>query len=156
MMSTSEKHHAAKAKTKILLVDDHPIVRQGLTQLIDHESDLSVAAQTDSEKVAIHAVETKNIDLAIIDISLVGFNGIDLAKKIKKRFPGLPVLMLTMHDEPIFAERAFHAGARGYILKREAPGKIITAIRIMLAGRQYITREVAQKLTKNDTWQSAQ
>jgi DNA-binding NarL/FixJ family response regulator len=143
-------------KTRILLVDDHPIVRQGLTQLIDHESDLTVIAQAETANLAMQAVETHHIDLAIIDISLVGSNGIDLAKEIKARYPKLPVLMLTMHDEPIFAERAFQAGARGYILKREAPGKIISAIRIMLAGRQYITREVAQKITNNDTWQDAQ
>jgi len=155
-MNATDQRPATRAKTRILLVDDHPIVRQGLTQLIDHESDLTVTAQAETHSLAMQAVETQHIDLAIIDISLVGSNGIDLAKEIKTRYPKLPVLMLTMHDEPIFAERAFLAGARGYILKREAPGKIIGAIRIMLAGRQYITKEVAQKLGNNDTWQDMQ
>jgi len=151
-MKTIEQQQRTQAKTKILVVDDHPIVRQGLTQLIDHETDLTVTAQAETALIALNVVDSRHIDLAIIDISLIGSDGIDLAREIKSRHPNIPILMLTMHDEPLFAERAFLAGAQGYILKREAPGKIIDAIRIILDGKRYVTQEVAQKLSENNMW----
>jgi len=97
-------------KTKILIVDDHSIVRKGLIQLINEEPDLVVCAEAENATQALEAIEKKQVDLAIVDISLDGTNGIQLTEKIKSQRPHLPVLILTMHDETLYAKRAFQAG----------------------------------------------
>jgi len=140
--------NGAENKKKILIVDDHTVVRQGLAELINHEPDLLVLAQAEDAKAAMRAIEREHIDLAIVDISLVGVGGIQLTEQIKMRHPHLPVLILTMHDELFFVRRAFGAGANGYILKRDAT-ELIKAVRLLLAGAIYISPEVARKLSAN-------
>jgi len=137
-------------KIRILVVDDHPIVRHGLAQLINSEPDLTVCAQVDNAEKAMEAVEIGPIDLAIIDISLVGGDGLELTRKIKQRHPALPVLILTMHDESFYARRAFDVGAGGYILKRDASEQVVDAIRAVLAGNKYISQTIADKLSPHN------
>ena len=100
----------------MLLVDDHPIVRQGMSQLLNREPDLMVCGEADSAHQALSLLKTLKPDLAILDVSLEDRNGIELLKDILIRFPKLPVLILSMHHESLYAERALHAGAKGYIM----------------------------------------
>jgi len=137
-------------KIRILVVDDHPIVRQGLAQLINSESDLVVCSQSENAEEAMEALEVGPVDFAIVDISLVGSDGLELTRRIKLRYPALPVLILTMHDESFYARRAFGVGAAGYILKCDASEQIVHAIRSVLAGDKYISSAVADKLSAHD------
>ncbi len=134
------------AKHRIVIVDDHPIVRQGLAQLIEQEDDLHICGQAEDAHEAIRAIRELNPDLVIVDISLRTSSGIDLIKDIKAQFPALPVLTLSMHDEALYAERALRAGARGYIMKQEAPEEVVTAIRRVLAGTTYVSQGMAAKM----------
>lgn len=135
----------AKAKSRILLVDDHPIVRDGLGQLIRREADMTVCGEAASAEEAVGAVTRLKPDLAIVDITLGGVNGIELIKNLKAIRPSLPVLVLSMHDESHYAERALRAGASGYVMKREARAHIMEAIRTVLSGDDY----VSEKMQKN-------
>lgn len=145
----TKKQRNSRKKAKILIVDDHSLVRKGLIELINQEPDLVVSAEAKNAEQALEAIEKQEVDLAIVDISLEGTNGIELTEKIKSRYPHLPVLILTMHNEPIYAKRAFKAGARGYVTKQEVAETIITAIRLMLSGKDYIGERMAQKFLKN-------
>lgn len=133
-------------RREILIVDDHPIVRQGLTQLIDQEPDLSVCGQVANAPDAMSAIENLHPDLAVVDIALRETSGMELIKDIKLRHPSLPVLTLSMHDEAIYAERALRAGAKGYIMKQEATERVVTAIRRVLAGEIYLSEDMAAKM----------
>ena len=110
-------------KCRVLLVDDHPIVRQGLALLIDREADLSVCGEAEGSHSAFHAIETLRPDIVVLDISLSGPDGLDVLKEIRMKTGSLPVLILSMHDESIYAERAMRAGANGYIMKKRQPRK---------------------------------
>jgi len=131
-------------KYSVLLVDDHPIVRQGLALLIDREADLSVCGEAEGAHTAFHAIETLHPDIVVLDISLSGPDGLDVLKEIRMKSADLPVLILSMHDESIYAERAMRAGANGYIMKQEATEKVLIAIRRILQGDVY----VSDRLTK--------
>ena len=98
---------------RILIVDDHPVVRRGLTQLINHEPELVVSAEAENAAQALEVLKKESVDIAVVDVSLNGTNGIQLTEKIKSKYPGLPVLILTIHDEDIYAKRALEAGAKG-------------------------------------------
>ncbi|MGB8801284.1 MAG: response regulator transcription factor [Candidatus Acidiferrales bacterium] len=126
-------------KYRVLLVDDHPIVRQGLGLLIDRESDLSVCGEADGAHSAFHAIETLRPDIVLLDISLNGPDGLEVLKEIRMKSGSLPVLILSMHDESIYAERAMRAGANGYIMKQEATEKVLIAIRRILQGDVYLS-----------------
>jgi len=126
-------------KCRVLLIDDHPIVRQGLALLIDREGDLSVCGEADGAHSAFHAIETLRPDLVVLDISLSGPDGLDVLKEIRMKTASLPVLILSMHDESIYAERAMRAGANGYIMKQEATDKVLVAIRRILQGEVYLS-----------------
>ena len=117
MNRTIQRQRNIENKTRILIVDDHAVVRQGLIHLIDYEPDLLVCAEAESAEQALQIIEKQQVDLAVIDISLVGMNGIQLTEKIKLNYPALPVLIVTMHNELFYAKRAFHAGANGYVIK---------------------------------------
>lgn len=146
-MSTKQKQRkSAKKKVRILIVDDHPIVRQGLAGLINHEPDLNVCAGADDAQQAIKVIRDQRPDMAIVDISLRGISGIELIKDIRVRFPRLPVLVLSMHDESLYAERALRAGARGYIMKAEATEKMVTAVRKVLSGELYLSDKMSGKM----------
>jgi DNA-binding NarL/FixJ family response regulator len=123
----------------VLLVDDHPIVRQGLALLIDREPDLSVCGEADGAHSAFHAITTLRPDIVVLDISLSGPDGLDVLKDIRMKTASLPVLILSMHDESIYAERAMRAGANGYIMKQEATEKVLVAIRRILQGEVYLS-----------------
>jgi DNA-binding NarL/FixJ family response regulator len=129
-------------KAKILIVDDHSIVRRGLIQLINQEPDLSVCGQAENAMEALAAIKERSFDLAVVDISLDDINGIQLTEKIHLLCPNLPVLILTMHNEAVYAKRALRAGAVGYVTKNEAAEKIVTAIRQLLCGKEYISKTV--------------
>jgi DNA-binding NarL/FixJ family response regulator len=126
-------------KYRVLLVDDHPIVRQGLALLIDREADLSVCGEADGAHSAFHALETLRPDIVLLDISLNGPDGLEVLKEIRMKSGSLPVLILSMHDESIYAERAMRAGANGYIMKQEATEKVLIAIRRILQGDVYLS-----------------
>src|SRR5689334_6912491 len=131
-MSKKTTPAAAKSKTKVLVVDDHPIVRERLAELINEEPDLNVCGEAEDARQALKAVDELRPDLAIVDITLKDTYGIELIKQLKERHPKLPVLVLSMHDESLYGERALRAGAKGYLTKQEATKKVITAIRRVL------------------------
>jgi DNA-binding NarL/FixJ family response regulator len=136
----------SRSKRTVLIVDDHPIVRQGLAQLIDQEKDLEVCGQAADAHEAMQAIRQLNPDMVIVDISLKDTSGMELIKDLKIQHPDLPVLTLSMHDEAVYGERALRAGARGYIMKQEATGKVVTAIRRVLAGEVYVSDGMAAKM----------
>jgi DNA-binding NarL/FixJ family response regulator len=133
-------------KKRILLVDDHPLVREWLTNLIQQQSDLTVCGETGSAPTALAAVATAKPDLVIADINLTNSSGIELIKNLKELHPLIPVLVLSMHDESLYAERAFRAGARGFVNKRETAQKTVEAIRRVLEGKLYVSEKAAEML----------
>jgi DNA-binding NarL/FixJ family response regulator len=147
MNETKEYHNIGK--TRILIVDDHPVVRQGVASLINMESDLMVCAEAENAVQAFEALEKETLDLAIVDISLNGTNGIQLTEKIKSKHPDLPVLILTIHDDAAYTKRALEAGAKGYVNKREAAETIIAALRLVLSGKQYFKGQISQDVLKH-------
>jgi DNA-binding NarL/FixJ family response regulator len=130
-------------KIKVLLVDDHPLVREGLVNLISQQADFQICGEAGNEPQALELIRTAQPDVAIVDISLESGSGIELIKSIKAMFPAVTVLVLSMHDESLYAERALRAGARGYVMKREAAKKVIQAIRCVLAGQLYVSDKIA-------------
>ena len=132
--------------TKVLLVDDHAIVRRGLRDLIDDEHDLSVCAEADSPTEAIQVIDRTSPDVAVVDLNYGGNIGLELIKDITARYPNVGVLVLSMHDESDYAERCLRAGALGYIMKQEAPNQIIKAIRRVAEGRNFLSGEMQDRL----------
>lgn len=130
-------------KAKILLVDDHPLVREGVANLIRQQPDLEVCGEAASEPQALQLVSTVVPDAAVVDISLENGSGLELIKNIKARHPAVAMLALSMHDESLYAERALRAGARGYLMKREAAKKVIQGIRTVLAGQLFVSEKIA-------------
>ena len=135
----------AKKKT-VFVVDDHPLLRQGLALLINREQDLIVCGEAEEAQAAIKAIAAKQPDILIVDISMNGPDGLDLLKNIRTLYPDLPVLILSMHDESIYAERALRARANGYIMKQEATEKVLVAVRRILGGDIYLSDRIANKL----------
>lgn len=133
-------------KHKIFVVDDHPIVRQGLVQMIGNESDMTVVGEGEDAYGSLRAIRAAKPNLVLLDISLKDSDGIELVKELKAQEPELPVLMLSMHDESVYAERALRAGARGYIMKQEAPPMLLGAIRQVLAGEIYVSGKMSATL----------
>ena len=143
---------AVKPKTpckRLLIVDDHPMMRNGLAQLIDNEDDLKVAAEADNAGQAITAVSKQKFDLALVDISLPDKNGLELIKDLRSLHPDLAILVVSMHDELIYAERVLRAGARGYIMKQEGGQKFLQAIRHVLAGQVYVSEKMSARILEN-------
>jgi len=134
------------ARSSVLLVDDHPIVRQGLTQLINAESDLVVSGEASSAREAMNLLVPPLPAVVIVDISLEDRNGVELIKDIVARHPGLPCLALSMYDETMYAVRVLRAGGRGYVMKQEAPKKVVAAIRRVLQGHIYVSEDMATRL----------
>ena len=126
-------------KARILIVDDHVIVRQGIAQLVNRELDLDVCAEAGDADSAIAVLRDTQVDLAIVDISLPGTSGIELVKLMRDAQPQLPVLVMSMHDEALYSDRAFRAGAKGYVMKQEATEKLLAAIRKILNGGVYVS-----------------
>lgn len=142
----SSNQTGTPSRSRILIVDDHPLVRQGITQLVNQEADLHICCEAENAEEAIESIRNCVPDLVIVDISLEGISGIELVKIIKARNAHLPTLVMSMHDESLYAERALRAGARGYIMKQEAPEKILTAIRQILHGNIYVSDKMRSKI----------
>lgn len=136
------KKHGQKQK-RVFIVDDHPMMRQGLAQLVGAESDLTICGEAENAGDAIEAVTALKPDLMIADISLPGKNGLELIKDIQTIQPGLPVLVISMHDESLYAERVLRAGGRGYIMKQEGGKKLMQAIRQVLEGKIYVSEKIS-------------
>lgn len=133
-------------KNRVFVVDDHPIVRQGLTLLINRESDLAVCGEAEDAQAAMQLITSLRPDIVVVDISLNGPDGLDLLKDLRTRYPELPVLILSMHDESIYAERALRAGAQGYIMKQEATEKVLVALRRILSHEIYVSERIANRM----------
>jgi DNA-binding NarL/FixJ family response regulator len=133
---------------RVLIVDDHPIVRQGLTQLIAQENELEVCGEADDAATALEAVRNLTPDVAVLDLMLKGSNGVELIREMKSRNPSVRILVISMHDEAIYAERALKAGAHGYIMKQKATNEVLSALRKVLAGEVYVSDEVIGKILK--------
>ena len=133
---------------KILVVDDHPLVRQGLAQFINQEKDMEVCGEASNGFEALQVIEESSPDLVIVDIEMEGLNGMELVRNMKVQYPEVPVLMLSMYDESLYAERALRAGARGYLMKQEDPEKVVHAIRAVLKGEVYVSEKATSKILK--------
>jgi DNA-binding NarL/FixJ family response regulator len=134
------------AVKRVLIVDDHPMMRQGLAQLIDNEIDLKVVAEADTGGQGLDIVVAQKLDLAVLDISLPDRNGLELIKDIRSLKPELPILIISMHDEALYAERVLRAGARGYIMKQEGGKKLLQAIRQVLTGQIYVSEKMSARI----------
>lgn len=131
---------------RVLVVDDHPIVRRGFAQLINHEPDICVCGEAEDLPQALSALESEQPDLVIVDIVLKNANGLELLKRLPVLAPETRALVVSMHDEQIYAERALRAGARGYVMKQEADEVIVTAIRRVLQGGIYVSDQINERI----------
>ncbi|MGA1841421.1 MAG: response regulator [bacterium] len=142
-----EKEPESKnSKKKVLIVDDHPIVCMGLSCLLNQEEDMLVCGEAHNAHEALEAIDVLHPDAATIDISLKGQSGIGLIKNIKNHYPRFPILVLSVHDESIYAELVLRAGAMGYIMKQEASERIVTAVRQVLKGDLYVSNHMASNM----------
>lgn len=148
-MQKQRQNTACENKKRVFIVDDHPIVRNGLVTLIDHQQDLKVCGDAEEAAQALKSISELKPDIAIVDISLKSSNGIDLTKSIKARYPRLPVIVLSIHDESVYAERALRAGAEAYLMKEVISENIITAIRTVLSGEIYVSDQIGKKFLRN-------
>lgn len=145
-MSAKKNDGVKQAKARIVIVDDHPIVREHLAQLINQATDMTVCGQAADAPQALKVIDATKPDMAIVDLSLQNSPGLDLIKDIRATHPRLPVLVLSMHDESRYAERALRAGAKGYIMKQEATEQIMTAIRRVLSGEIFVSESLAEAM----------
>lgn len=144
----SAEENAAFKKRKVLIVDDHPLVRERVAELINQQLDLVVCGEASDANEALAVVKATTPDMAIIDITLKDTYGIELVKQLKSLYPKLPMLVLSMHEESMYGERALRAGARGYLTKQEASKKIIDAINRILAGGMYVSDQLSEALVQ--------
>lgn len=135
-----------KARSRILILDDHPIMRQGLVQLLAHEPDLQVCGEANEAREALAVIPKTLPDLLLADLSLPDRSGLELIKDLQLQFPELKVLVLSMHDESLYAERVLRAGGRGYVMKQEGGRKLLEAIRKVLDGQIYVSEKIAGKI----------
>lgn len=131
---------------KVLLADDHSIVRAGLRRIVEESGDMEVVAEAADGRDAIKQVEAAAPDVAVVDISMPGIDGLEVVSRLRDSHPGLPVLILTMHEEAQYIVRAIEAGAMGYLTKQSAPEQLVTAIRRLYSGHRYITDEATEAL----------
>src|ERR1700723_2414168 len=148
-MNTKATIGATNRKSKIFVVDDHPIVRKGLGLLINREPDMIVCGAAEEAQSALRAIPTLQPDVLVVDISLNGPDGLELVKTVRMRDANMPILVLSMHDESIYAERALRAGANGYIMKQEATEKVLVALRRILSGEIYVSDRIANSMLRH-------
>jgi DNA-binding NarL/FixJ family response regulator len=146
-MNTKTPAEVAR-KRRVFLVDDHPLVREGLANLINHQDDLTVCGAAEDSGEATTAIEKTKPDVALIDISLKNESGLELVKNLESKFPNVALIVLSMHDEALYAERALRAGARGYVMKRETTKSMLTAIRRVLDGDTYVSDRVVNLMAR--------
>ena len=144
-MSVAKKK-PAKVRTRILVVDDHPMMRQGLAALINNERDLTVCCEAESAQQALATIARERPDLVLADITLPDKSGLELIKDLQVLHPGLRVLVVSMHDESIYAERVLRAGGRGYIMKQEGGKRLMEAIRQVLGGQVYVSARMSARI----------
>ena len=137
-----------RSKIKILLVDDHPIIREHLGELINRESDLAVCGEAVDASQTLQAIATLKPDIVVLDLSLKGAHGTDLIKNIKIQYPRVPILVLSMYDESLYASRCLRAGARGYVNKQQDSDVVMAAIRHILKGEIYVSEQMSDKILK--------
>jgi len=145
MVTDKKQVKKKEIKTQILLVDDHPVVRDGLTTIINHQQDLNVCGGADDAHQALTAISELRPDVVVVDISLKSSDGIELTKSIKSRYPKLPVVVLSVHDEMVYAERALRAGARAYLMKEVVSENIVVAIRKVLKGDIFVSEAISKR-----------
>lgn len=145
-MSAAAAESGPTAKKAILIVDDHPVMRRGLASLIESEPDLETCGEAASHHAALAAIRKRPPDLVIVDLVLEGSDGLELVKEIATRYPAIPALVLSMHDEAVYAERSLRAGARGYVAKQEMDDTVLGAIRQLLAGGTYMSDALQARL----------
>ena len=145
---TTKPVHSTLRKQRVLLVDDHAIVREGFAELINHSPDLQVCGEAKTAAEAMEAVARLKPNLAVVDLSLQGGSGLDLIKNLKVLYPLLPMLVVSMHEEQLYAARALQAGALGYVMKREAFKTVLQAIRSVLQGKVFLSRNVREQLLR--------
>jgi DNA-binding NarL/FixJ family response regulator len=131
---------------KVFLVEDHPIFRRGLCDLLEEEEDFEVCGEAEDVGAALEGIGRTRPDVALVDISLKGRSGLELVKTLSSTDPELPILMISTHEENLYAERSLRAGARGYVMKHETADSIVNAVREVLAGRVWVSRGVASAL----------
>jgi DNA-binding NarL/FixJ family response regulator len=145
MALKKNKDKTSENKTQVLIVDDHPVVRDGLTTIINHERDLNVCGEADDAHEALKAITELKPEVVVVDISLKNSDGIELTKNIKAGYPKLSVIVLSIHDESVYAERALLAGAKAYLMKDAASENIVRAIRTVLSGEIYVSNTISKK-----------
>jgi DNA-binding NarL/FixJ family response regulator len=133
-------------KAQLLVVDDHPIVRHGIVQLLNRQPDMEVVAEADDAESALNLLRERNFNLIVTDISLPGLSGLDLIRRVNATKDAPPMLVLSMHEETVYAERALNAGARGFVMKQEAPDKLVAAVRKLLAGGIYLSPQMEERM----------
>jgi DNA-binding NarL/FixJ family response regulator len=137
---------ATKKATRVLLIDDHPILRQGIAQLINTQPDFMVCGETDDARKVISSIQATKPDVIILDVSLKGASGIEALKGIKAQFPDIKVLVLSMHEESVYGSRALRAGAAGYVMKQEAPDTVLVALRKVVNGDVYLSPQLSARM----------
>ena len=142
---------AAPARKRILLVDDHPFMRAGLAQLIERQADMMVCGEAGDPTAALAALAKTPVDLVITDITMPGRGGLELIKDLQASHPRLPILVVSMHDEVIYAERVLRAGARGYVMKEAGGEALLVALRHVLAGQVYVSAKMSARILDNLT-----
>ncbi len=133
-------------KSKILIVDDHAVLRQGMRRLIEDEPDLTVCGEAGDGPAALALLSSAKPDAAVVDLGLEGMGGIDLIKNMKMRMPKLLILVVSMYEESVYAERVLRAGARGYVMKKESAEKVVSALRRILSGKVYLSEKMADRM----------
>lgn len=143
--STQRQRSPTGGRSRVLIVDDHELVRAGLAELIDQEPDLAVGGEADGVSAAMECVKAERPDVAVIDLSLRDGSGLELIERIHEYDPAIPILVLSMHDELLYAERVLGAGALGYVNKQEPADRVLKAIRRVLDGQRYVSRRMAER-----------
>ena len=136
-------------KQKVFLIDDHPVLRKGLGRLIDDQPDFAMCGEAESPAEAMRLLPAAKADVVIVDLTLKGGDGLELCKQIRDRFSALPILVVSMHDESLYAERALKAGARGYVMKQEPQETIMSALRMVASGEVYLSAKMSAKLLRS-------
>ena len=145
-MGTASRRKSRKDKHKVFIVDDHPLLREGISRLITQQPTLSICGQAATAHQALKVIPVLKPDVVIVDITLAGSNGMDVIKNMKLRSVKSLVLVLSMHDEALYAERALRAGAKGYIMKQEASKEVLKAIHCILGGEIYLSEKMREKM----------